>query len=233
MNASKAIVSVCVAVGLSAGPAIADTFGTGSNQFTIDFVSISAATNPPIGFGFVGNDYRMGRFEITNQQWDRFKAAYGTVTGSPPYAYDFDAWFTGANVPTNEVSWYEAAQFVNWLNTSTGHQAAYKFTGTQGTSGYALALWSAAEADNGTNLYRHKDAKYYLPTEYEWTKAAYWNGTTIQQYATKAGDTLFLGNGTSGGWNYFDIEHSTFPPAGPWGGRQRQSGTQRHVRHDG
>jgi formylglycine-generating enzyme required for sulfatase activity len=82
------------------------------------------------------------------------------------------------------VSWYEAAQFVNWLNTSTGHQAAYKFTGTQGQSDYALDTWSPAEAYGGTNLYRHKDAMYYMPTEDEWVKAAYWNGSSLQTWAT-------------------------------------------------
>jgi formylglycine-generating enzyme required for sulfatase activity len=81
------------------------------------------------------------------------------------------------------VSWYEAAQFVNWLNTSKGHQAAYKFTGTQGTNNYTFDTWSTAEAD-GTNLFRHKDAFYYLPTDDEWIKAAYWNGTSLQTHAT-------------------------------------------------
>jgi len=94
-------------------------------------------------------------------------------------------------------------QFVNWMNTSTGHHAAYNFTGSQGTGDYTFATWSAAEADGGTNLYRHKDAVYYLPTEHEWMKAAYWNGTTLQTHATKPGETVFQGDGVSGtGWNY-------------------------------
>jgi len=102
---------------------------------------------------------------------------------------------------------------VNWLNTSSGHQAAYKFTGTQGQSDYALGTWSAAEASGGKNPYRHKDAFYYLPTEDEWVKAAYWNGTSLQSYATKPGDTLHQGDGTSGtGWNGGFATN----PYGPW-----------------
>ena len=124
--------------------------------------------------------------------------------------------YTGTNVPTDSVSWYEAAQFVNWLNTSTNHQAAYKFTGTQGTGNYTFATWSPAEAAGGTNLYRNTDAFYFLPTEDEWVKAAYWNGTTLQDYATKAGESLTQGDGTSGtGWNYWDNGYAT-DPAGPW-----------------
>jgi formylglycine-generating enzyme required for sulfatase activity len=163
--------------------ASADIFGTGDDQITIEFVTISGSSNPTSGYGIVNNDYRMGVYEITNAQWSTFKAEYGLVTGSPYEAYNADPYYTGADVPTNYVSWYEAAQFVNWLNTSTGHQAAYKFTGTQGTSDYTFATWSAAEAA-GTNLYRHKDAYYFLPTEDEWVKAAYWNGTNLQTYAT-------------------------------------------------
>jgi formylglycine-generating enzyme required for sulfatase activity len=108
------------------------------------------------------------------------------------------------------VSWYEAAQMVNWLNTSTGRHAAYNFTGTQGQSNYTYTIWSAAEADGGTNLYRHKDAFYYIPTEDEWVKAAYWNGTELQTYATK--DNTLPGawtpaggpnlDGQAAGWNY-------------------------------
>jgi formylglycine-generating enzyme required for sulfatase activity len=191
----------------------ADTFGTGSNQFTIDFVPISGNSNPtsgiPAGEGFtftgVANDYRMGTYEVTNAQWTKFKAAYGEVTGAPSNAYDQDPYWAGENIPTNRTSWYEAAQFVNYLNTSKGYQAAYKFTGTQGTSNYTLGIWSTAEAAGGTNLYRNKNAKYYLPTEDEWMKAAHWNGSNLQTYTT-IGDVFPLqGNGTSGtGWNYYN-----------------------------
>ncbi len=114
------------------------------------------------------------------------------------------------------MSWYEAAQFVNWLNTSTNHQAAYKFTGTQGTGDYALDVWSPAEAAGGTNLYRHENAKYFLPTEDEWVKAAYFNGTTLQDFATKTNGPPMKGNGVSGtGWNFYDNGHAT-NPYGPW-----------------
>ena len=160
--------------------ASADLFGTGANQFTIDFVPIAGDAGDlgswPAGSGytFTGvnrNAYRMGTFEITNDQWTKFTNSLGVpVTGDPASAYDSAPYWSGTNVPTNCSSWYEAAQFVNWLNTSTGHQAAYRFTGTQGTGDYALDIWSTAEAAGGTNLYRHKDAMYYLPTEDEWVK---------------------------------------------------------------
>jgi len=195
MKSSSTILLAVAAVGLACvGNAQADVFGTGENQFTIDFVPISGDAGDlgswPAGsdYTFTGvdrDDYRMGVYEITNDQWSKFQAELGVpVTGDPRSAYDESPYWTGTNVPTNEASWYEAAQFVNWLNISTGHQAAYKFTGTQGQDGYMFDTWIESEADNGTNLYRHKDAFYYLPTEDEWVKAGYWNNTGLQTYAT-------------------------------------------------
>ncbi len=191
---------------ISASSAFADTFGSGANEFTIDFVTISGATNPTPaqttagglhGFGIVEYDYRMGVHEITQEQRSRFQA------GNP--------YWTGANMPAGEVSWYQAAQFVNWLNTSTNHQAAYNFDQAGN-----FQTWASADAWGGTNLYRHKDAFYFLPDEDEWFKAAYWNGATIQEYATKPGDTLHQGDGISGtGWNYY-ADGDANDPRGSW-----------------
>jgi len=104
---------------LLAGVGTADIFSTAGLQFGIDFVTISGGTDPTAGYGIVANDYRMGVLEITNDQWDKFKASLGVpVTGDPLDAYDNPPHFAGANVPANNVCWYEAAQFVNWLNTS-------------------------------------------------------------------------------------------------------------------
>jgi formylglycine-generating enzyme required for sulfatase activity len=226
------LVSIAV-LSFAASVASADTFGTGDNQFTIDFVSISGDTNPtsgiPAGYNFtftgVANDYRMGTYEITNDQWFKFGNSLGArVTGSPSYSYDQIRYWTGSSVPTNNVSWHEAAQFVNFLNTSKGYQAAYKFVGTQGTSGYTFGVWSASDAGyNAANPYRNSNAFYFLPTEDEWVKAAYWNGTSLQAYATKAGESLYRGNGSNGGWNYYGSG-----PNNPWAvgsGSQELNGT--------
>jgi hypothetical protein len=81
-----------------ANVASADIFGTGVNQFAIDFVDISSNTNPTSGYGIVNNDYRMGTYEITNDQFAKFTA------NSPQ--------FTGTDVPANRVTWYESGLFV-------------------------------------------------------------------------------------------------------------------------
>ena len=93
-----------------------------------------------------------------------------------------------------------------------------EFTGTQGAGDYTMAAWSPAEAAGGTNLYRHKDAFYFLPSQDEWVKAAYAGGTELWTYATKVGDSLHQGDGVSGtGWNFWNETdlYATDPP-GPW-----------------
>ncbi len=205
--------------------ASADIFGTGGNQLTIDFVNISgdasSANGTNIGgsktFSDPSSSYRMGTYEITNDQWGKFISSVGgTVTGDPSDAYDGSALYTGTDVPTDNISWHEGAQFVNYLNTSTGHQAAYKFTGTQGTDNYTLGVWESGDVGyDSSNPYRNSNAYYFLPTEDEWVKAAFWNGTSLQTHATKPGDTLYQGNGSNGGWNYYDYEYGT-EPYGPW-----------------
>ncbi len=178
---------------------LADTFGAGANQFTIDFVDITCdassangtniGTGKPEGFIDPGYDYRMGVFEITNDQWNKFVNAYGEVAGNPLSAYDEGPEWTDPYVPVNRISWYEAAQFVNWLNISTNHAPAYKFTGTSGQSDYAFVPWNTNDTGyDPVNPYRNRNAYYALPTEDEWVKAAYWNGAIIQTYSTISGN---------------------------------------------
>jgi formylglycine-generating enzyme len=121
-------------------------------------------------YGAVDYDYRMSITEISVSMLSAAGLPAGSWIGDQPAT----------------VNWYQAAGFVNWLNTSTGHQPAYRLNA--GLT--ALTLWSSAEAwqAGGENLYRHKDAHYFLPSEDEWYKAAYHqnNGATADywDYAT-------------------------------------------------
>ena len=192
-----------------------DTFGIGINQFTIDFVTISGDASSANGTNISGvssehdwykvfldpDVFRISKFEITNSQWATFEAESNIQLGSSHW--------TGDNIPVGQRNWFMAAQFVNWLNTSKGYHSAYNFENEEFT------LWSAEESTND-NLYRHKDAFYFLPTEHEWVKAAYWNGTEIQTYATKPNESLHQGDGLSEtGWNYYNDGYAT-NPEGPW-----------------
>jgi formylglycine-generating enzyme required for sulfatase activity len=146
----------------------ADTFGTSGNEFTIDFVNIGNAGNAAdtTTYGAVPYEYRMGNYEISQNDITKATASGMTgVTAGP---------WTG-NQPAANITWYEAAAFVNFLNTSTGKTAAYNLTLSNST--WSMTLWSSEQAwtAGGTNLYRNKDTSYFLPSENEWYKAAYYN----------------------------------------------------------
>lgn len=92
-----------------------------------------------------------------------------------------------ANQPATSITWYQAAAFVNWLNTSQGYAAAYKLD----AGATAMTLWQPTDAGyNASNLYRNANAHYFLPSEDEWYKAGYYDPPTnggaggYWQYAT-------------------------------------------------
>ena len=160
----------------------------------MDFVTIGNAGNPgdtrtetylygnpivnPYGCGAVGYEYKIGKYEVTNAQWSAFiTLSDGAPTGNPSNAYDniADLW-TGANVPTNEVSWLEAAQFCNYLTSGDKSQGAYLFSGNNTNPGDFLGI------DRGSALSAYGIA-YVIPTEDEWYKAAYYSGSGYSTYA--------------------------------------------------
>lgn len=174
-------------------PAQADTFGTSGNEFTIEFVNIGDTNNAAdtTGYGAVPYTYRVGSYEISQNN-------ITSATASGMSNVTAGAW-TGNQSAAN-MSWYEAAAFVNWLNTSTGKTAAYDLTFSNGV--WSMALWSSEQAwtAGGTNLYRNKDAVYFLPSENEWYKAAYFNpdGINYFLYPTASSTApIAVGSGTN------------------------------------
>ena len=164
---------------------ITETFGTGTNAFSIDFVTIGSpgnaadTTGVPNPVGAVSYTYNLGKFEVSREMILKANAAAGLgIT-----MYDMTSYGgNGLNKPATGVSWNEAARFVNYLNTSQGYQAAYQFT-TSGANAH-LTLLDAGKY-NGNNRFRHKDAYYFLPTVDEWYKGAYGSPTGVwYDYAT-------------------------------------------------
>jgi formylglycine-generating enzyme required for sulfatase activity len=101
--------------------------------------------------------------------------------------------------PVNYVSWFDAARVSNWLmngatSSSSTETGAYTLVGGQ-TSGTAPAV--------------NPGATFYIPTENQWYKAAYYKGSGTNagywQYATQsdtaptAVSATTVGTGTSGG----------------------------------
>ncbi len=155
------------------------TFGTASNQFQMEFVTIGDAgnaadtTGSPNPAGAVGYKYGLGKFEVSEDMIEKFNASQSLQITKDT---------RGTAKPATSVSWNGAARFVNWLNTSTGGFAAYKFT-TSGVNDN-IAVWTAADTLDyeATNPYRSKRATYVLPSYNEWYKAAYYNPTNSTYY---------------------------------------------------
>jgi len=159
------------------------TFGSGKLEFTMEFVTIGNPGNTadtagtPNAAGTVAYEYGMGKFEVSEEMIELYNLGYGNDNG-----LTITADTRGNQKPATSVSWNEAARFVNWLNTSTGGHAAYKFT-TSGVNDN-IQLWTAADTldYDAANPYRSKRAIYVLPSYNEWYKAAYYDPNNSTYY---------------------------------------------------
>ena len=189
----------------------------------IDFVTIGNAGNPGdtshyyaslFNWGVVGYEYQIGKYEITNGQWDTFVSMAGAPTGNPSNAYSQSTAFLGTNVPTSNISWYEAAQFCNYLTSGDKSKGAYLFSGnnTNPEDFFGIDRNSAVSAYG---------IAYVIPTENEWYKASYYksDGSSYSLYANGLDAIPAADNG----WNYGGGSYSS-----PWDvgtGTLEQNGT--------
>jgi sulfatase modifying factor 1 len=142
----------------------------------IDFVTIGNPGNPAFstGHGAVDYVYRIGKYEITNAQWDQFVISAGSPSGFPPWDFDNDTFYTGDQKATTGISWYEAAMFCNWLTSGNKSKGAYTF-GDHG-------VFSGINREAAISVY---GTVYVIPTDDEWFKAAYYkpNASGYSLYA--------------------------------------------------
>ena len=217
----------------------------------IDFVTIGNPGNPgdtraeanPYGCGAVDYEYRISKYEITNTQWNNLIAFAGAPSGNNVEGYnpyDESAVWTDAQQPTNEVSWYEATQFCNYLTSGDKSQGAYQFSGDNLNPGDFLGI----DRDSAVSTY---GIAYVLPTEDEWYKAAYYTSSGYSTYANGTEVAPIAGDDT----NYNDVigqpwdvgtgtmeQNGTFDMMGnigewmesPWGSGDYLSGSPRGLR---
>lgn len=190
------------------------------------------------GYGAVGYEYRMGATEVTNAQYVEFLNAvaasdpyelfhdrptlsniYGIVrTGSPGgYSYSVKPTVAGAGFagtdyayddkPVNYVSFYSALRFANWIHNGQGN-------GDTETGAYTLLGGTPTPTNVVT---RNPGARWFVPSEDEWYKAAYFDPASGQyaDYATGA-DTVPDNN----------------PPMGNAGGRPPTGDTGNSANYD-
>jgi len=124
MKPMMAVAALGLALGIMATTDLhADTFGSGANTFTIDFVTVGDPGNPNDSgttgsyftpYGGVAYEFRMGTYEVSEDMINK-----ANTLGSLGITKDT----RGTDKPATSVSWNEAARFVNWLNTQV-HLAA-------------------------------------------------------------------------------------------------------------
>ena len=195
---------------MSAALVQADSF-TGLDM---DFVDIGNAgnTDDGTGYGAVDYSYRMGVNEVSQGMI----TAYNNATNAGPDITFFDLSSNGGNgvnKAASGVSWNEAARFVNWLNTDAGFSEAYKFT--TGGANDNIALWTSGDTGyDASNPFRNSNAHYFLPSEDEWYKAAYYdsNTGTYSDFATGS-DTAptTVASGTTEGTAVYGQPYATGP----------------------
>jgi len=176
--------------------AIVVVWAEAASAVTIDLVTIGNAGNAPdtryeaAGLGSVGYIYQIGKYEITAEQYTEFLNAvaksdpnglYAPEMGNPSGSFGANIQQIGsspnfsysvapdwANRPVYYISFWDAARFANWLHN--GQPVGPQGPGT--TEGGAYH-----DVGNQALFGRNAGAKFFIPTEGEWYKAAYHDKT--------------------------------------------------------
>ena len=166
---------------------------------TIETVTVGDLGNAKdsAGFGRVAYEYKIAKYDVTIHQYTEFLNA---VAKSDPYhlysdrmatdlnvagisrsgssgAFSYDDGPIANNRPVTYISWFDAARFANWMVNGQG---------TASTESGAYTLLHGATS--GTTPARNPGAPFYIPSENEWCKAAYYSST--------------LNSGAGGYWGY-------------------------------
>ncbi|GJQ29118.1 MAG: hypothetical protein HBSAPP03_10020 [Phycisphaerae bacterium] len=193
----------------------------------IEFVRITHPGNAPYqsifptdfvnGRGGVDYEYRIGKYEVTTQQWvEFFNAAYDRADAPLPHLLPPDFWGAAGTTPNNpgrqrwmvpsgnemrpvgDISWRMAAMYCNWLTNGKSSERAAFLSGAYDVSTFGF---------NGgiftDQLVHSPGAQYWIPTWDEWLKAAHYDPNKVN------------GDGSTGGWWQYSNGSDTAYVYGP------------------
>ena len=174
-------------------------------------VAVGSPRNTPDleGKGAVDYEYQIGAYEVTNAEYAAFLNAVaaddsvyrlydirmgtgllgGIDRSGSPGAYTYAAKTGFANKPVNYVTFFNALRYCNWLHNGAQSQGNTEF------GAYRLLgeLPSSTES-----IRRNFGARYFLPNEDEWHKAAYYDPSSAAaavgnywDYATRSQSPRF------------------------------------------
>jgi formylglycine-generating enzyme required for sulfatase activity len=160
---------------------------TGMAQAVYVTIGDPGNTADTTGYGAVGYTYQISATEVTIAEF----AASGAGDGDEDYWNDGTR-TVGTAAPASYVSLYEARKYCNWLTTGDVNSGYYG-AGGNNMSGLSHDAYATA---NGLT--------YFLPTEDEWYKAAYYTGNSGDLWSLYAdGTDTVPTQGTTDGWNYY------------------------------
>ena len=200
--------------------------GSIANAGIIEWVTVgdpgNTADTAPAGYGAVATSFQIMKYEFTNQLYTEFLnsvaattdtySLYSTLMGSTarggisrsgsPGSYSYSAKTDMGDKPVNYVSWFDAARVSNWL-----------MNGATSSSSTETGAYTLNNATTGTAPAVNSGATFYVPTEDQWYKAAYykgggtsagyWNYATQSDSAPTAVPVGFTGIGSAGSTGNF------------------------------
>lgn len=167
------------------------------------FVSVGDInnTNDSSGYGGVSYIYHIGQYLVTNCEYTAFLNAVATTDTYGLYhsnmatdisggiirsgnsgSYSYSVKVNYSNKPV-AISWFDSARYCNWLHNG-------KPTGVQNNSTTEDGAYSLNGIISGNAVAKNAGAKYSIPTENEWYKAAYYKSKSSNAgywtYATQS-----------------------------------------------
>ncbi len=157
------------------------------------------ASDPITNLGRVNQSYKIGKYTVTIEQYTDFLNAVAAqdsyflynmnmtipnvagikrqgVSGVYTYTVMNNQGYSG-NRPITSVSWFSAARFANWM--ANGQPTGAQINGTTEDGAYPLhgLTTGLTVAKNNNNPNTLAPPSFYLPSDDEWYKAAYYDGS--------------------------------------------------------
>lgn len=182
---------------------------TTTGLLNLDFVTVGDAGNPADsnGHGAVAEVFQIGKTDIKAVDYCQFLNA--VASKSDPYAlyhekmasnpsvasitrkkesdgsFTYSTKNTTANLPIAYVTWFSAARFCNWLHNGQpigDEDATSTETGAYTLNGAMKDESGSAVTPQSDYCKLNEGAKFFIPTEDQWYKAAYYKGNGSTEY---------------------------------------------------
>jgi formylglycine-generating enzyme required for sulfatase activity len=167
-----------------------------NNELNLEYYSyVTDGGNLPdsTGYGTVSQPYYISRYPVTNSEYTEFLnavaksdtyALFNNNMGSnirggisraffiPEGFYTYSVKNNMGNKPVNYVNWFDAARYCNWLHNG-------KPVGAQGNNTTESGAYALNGITSGNVVAKNTGAKYYIPSENQWYKSAYYKGRGV------------------------------------------------------